>query len=359
MRLTGLAIVFVFAAAPLPGQTSAAGPTSEKAQKTYKQAVYYLNQRMEGAALDSFKKADKQDGGHCAACQEKMIKYGLELQDWKTAELAAQESVADARTAKDIAVAHYEFGVILTDEGLQKNKADIFARAHDEFTKALAAAPNFPQAVFDDGRALAHMNQDDAAKQRFEQYLKLVPEDTPQHGRALRYISDPDLVRARMAPPFAVTTMDGKNVSLDELKGNVILIDFWATWCVPCREALPHVQEIAKKFQGQPLVILSVSLDDNEQAWKDFVAKNEMTWLNYRDGGFTGPVARLYGVNAIPHTFTIDADGVLQDEHIGDAALEGRLKKLVKRAAEEQTAEGLQQAAHQAPPQASSPSVAP
>lgn len=360
MRFAGMVMVIVFAAAaPLSAQTSAPGPTSEKAQKTYKEALYYLHQHMVGPALESFKKADKQDGGHCAACHERMIKYGLELQDWKTADLAAQETVADARTAKDIAVAHYEFGVVLTDEGLQKNKEDTFARAHDEFTKALALAPNFPQAAFDDGRVLAHMNQDDAAKGRFEQYLKLVPDDTPQRGRALRYISEPELARARMAPPFAITTMDGKNVSLDELEGNVILIDFWATWCVPCREALPHVRDIAKKFQGQPLVILSVSLDDNEQAWKDFVAKNDMTWLNYRDGGFAGPVARLYGVNAIPHTFTIDADGVLQDEHIGDAALEGRLKKLVKRAVEEKAAENSQQAAHQAPAQVPSSSAAP
>ena len=87
---------------------------------------------------------------------------------------------------------------------------------------------------------------------------------------------------------------------------------------------------------GQPLVVLSVSVDDDEGKWKDFVAKNEMTWLQYCDHGFTGPVAKSFGVNAIPHTFTIDADGVLQDEHIGDAAIEGKLKKLVKRAQEKQ-----------------------
>ena len=125
---------------------------------------------------------------------------------------------------------------------------------------------------------------------------------------------------------------------MDDLKGKVVLIDFWATWCGPCREALPHMKEVVKKFQGQPLVVLSVSLDSNEQQWKDFVAKNEMTWLQYRDGGFTGPTAKLFGVEAIPHTFTIDADGVLQDEHIGDASIEGKLKKLLGRARELQVA---------------------
>ncbi|HEY2461827.1 MAG TPA: hypothetical protein VGI16_13535 [Candidatus Acidoferrum sp.] len=61
-----------------------------------------------------------------------------------------------------------------------------------------------------------------------------------------------------------------------------------------------------------------------------FVAKNEMSWLQYRDGS-AGTLAKLFGVNSIPHTFTIDPDGVLQEEHIGDASVEGKLKKLLAR----------------------------
>jgi hypothetical protein len=91
---------------------------------------------------------------------------------------------------------------------------------------------------------------------------------------------------------------------------------------------------LPKNFRGQPLVVVSVSLDDNEQQWKDFVAKNGMTWAQYRDGGFTGPISKLFGVTAIPHTFTIDAEGVLQDEHIGDASIQGKLKKLIAQARE-------------------------
>jgi len=137
-----------------------------------------------------------------------------------------------------------------------------------------------------------------------------------------------------MAPPFSVTTLDGQRMSMDDLQGKVVLLDFWATWCVPCREALPHIRQVAKKFQGEPLLILSVSLDSEEQKWKDFIVKNEMTWPQYRDGSFSGPIAKMFSVNAIPHTFTVDADGVLQDEHIGDASIEGKLKKLLARARE-------------------------
>jgi peroxiredoxin len=258
----------------------------------------------------------------------------VELGEWKTAELAAEEMVAGAQGEKNTAIAHYQFAVVLLDEGIQKRKDELFVRSHEESAKALATVANFPDALWVDGTALARLGQDDAAKARFEQYVKMRPTDDPKRQRALRYISRPELVRAKMAPPFAITDTNGQRISMDDLQGKVVLLDFWATWCVPCREALPHIREVAKKFQGQPLVILSVSLDSDEQKWKDFIGKNEMTWPQYRDGGFTGPVAKIFGVNAIPHTFTIDADGVLQDEHIGDASIEGKLKKLLARARE-------------------------
>ncbi len=315
------------------------GPASEKAQKTFKRAMEYLRDRMPDAALEEFAKADKQDGGRCVACQKQLIKYGVDLQRWDFAEAAAGEMVDQADTPMASALAHYELGLILVQEANAKNKQELSERAHDEFSKSLQAYSNFPTAIFVDGMTLARLKRDDEAKTRFEQYVKMRPADDPNRRRAILYIGQPDLARARMAPAFAFTTPEGQRISLDDLKGKVVLIDFWATWCAPCREALPRLQKIAKNFQGQPLAILSISLDDNEQKWKDFVDKNQMTWPQYRDGGFKGPISQLFDVRAIPHTFTIDADGVLQDEHIGDASIEGKLKKLVTHARELQLAE--------------------
>jgi thiol-disulfide isomerase/thioredoxin len=328
-----------FCITSLLGQEPGDGPTNEKAQKTFKEAAAFEQKHDIQWALEGFKKADKQDGGHCLACQKKMIKYGIEMQDWKTAETAAGEVIGEAQGAKNIALAHYQLGAVLLAQARDKHKDDLFSRAHEEMAKALGAYANFPDAIYDDGQALAQLKQDDAAKARFDQFVKMRPENDPNRQRALRFISQPELARARMAPPFAVTTTEGQRVSLDDLTGKVVLLDFWATWCAPCREALPHMREIAKKFQGQPLVVLSVSLDDDEQKWKDFIVKNEMSWLQCRDGGFTGPLSKMFGVRAIPHTFTIDADGVLQDERIGDASIEGKLKKLVGRAREMQTSQ--------------------
>ncbi|MGA8272163.1 MAG: redoxin domain-containing protein [Candidatus Sulfotelmatobacter sp.] len=335
MRFTVIVLALACMVAPSLAQDrdkTDEGPTSEKAQKTYKEGLDYLHRRMTDAALDSFKKADKQDGGHCIACQKRIIKYAVELRDWKTAEAAAQEVIEQAHGDTNVALAHYQLGQILLVQGREKHKDEMFSHAHDEMTKALVATPKFPAALYADGEALALLKQDDAATARFEEFVKMRPEDDPDRQRALRYIKQPELARARMAPAFAITTTDGQRLSMDDLAGKVVLIDFWATWCGPCREALPHMREIAKKFQGQPLVVLSGSLDSDEQKWKEFIAKNEMTWPQYRDGGFTGQIAKMFGVEAIPHTFTIDADGVLQDEHIGDASIEGKLKKLLARA---------------------------
>jgi thiol-disulfide isomerase/thioredoxin len=339
MRIALITLALACTLSPVGAQTNDVKrtdvkPTDEKALKTYNTAVQLMSQQMGAAALGEFKKADKQDGGHCYGCQKQMIRLGSEFDDWKAVELAAQEMAAEAQGDRAIAIAHYEYGVILVREAMQKHKEEFYTRAHDEFVKAIASYAGFPEALFQDGRVLAQLHQDDAAKARFEEFTKMEKPEDPNHQRALRYISNPELARARMAPACAVTTLDGQHISMDDLQGKVVLLDFWATWCGPCREALPHLRDVAKKFQGQPLVVLSVSLDSDEEKWKKFIAENSMTWAQYRDGGFASPISKLFGVTAIPHTFTIDAEGVLQDEHIGDASIEGKLKKLLAQARE-------------------------
>jgi peroxiredoxin len=340
MRLLCTTILLLLMIAPLHADEKTAGPSNEKAQKTYKEAQELLNKRQTFYAFEGFKKANKQDDGHCVACQNMIIKYGMEFGDWKAVEQTAEQLVAQAEGEIAVAMAHFQFAVVWLNEGIARHKDDLFTRAHEEALKALAAHANFPNAVFLDGRALAYLKQDEAAKARFEQFMNMKPAGDPMHQRAERFSSHPELVRARMAPAFSVTTLDGQRITMDELQGKVVLLDFWATWCEPCRDALPHIRDVAKKFQGQPLVILSVSLDKDEDKWKEFVKKNEMTWPQYNDKGFEGSLAKMFAVTSIPHTFTIDSDGVLQDEHVGDGSIEGKIKKLIARARELQPASG-------------------
>jgi thiol-disulfide isomerase/thioredoxin len=139
-----------------------------------------------------------------------------------------------------------------------------------------------------------------------------------------------------MAPNFRITTLDGKTITLESLAGKVVLLDFWAIWCPPCHMALPHLRRIVEEYAGQPFVVLSISLDSDGGKWRAFTAKNHMTWLQYRDGGYDGAISRLYGVRGVPTTVIIDADGVLQWQFVGSEDIDGKLKKLVALAAEAQ-----------------------
>lgn len=172
MRPILLCLILLFVAPVAPAQTADDGPTNEKARKTYKEAQDYLKQRKPDMALESFKKADKQDGGHCLGCQKQMIKYGEEFGDWKAAELAAQEILSAAEGGRDTALAHYELAAVLMNEGLQKHKEEYFNRVHEECLKAIPPDIKFPDAVLLDGRTLAQLHQDGPAKERFEQFSK-------------------------------------------------------------------------------------------------------------------------------------------------------------------------------------------
>lgn len=329
MRWGVTVLLVAFVVVPLIAQDQTEGPSSEKAQKTYGKALVHLKHQQFLAAFADFKKADKQDNGLCPGCQKAIIQYGLRLQDWKAAESAAGEMVQEAQDERQIAAAHYQLGVVLYQQAMARHKEELFARSHEEMGKALASYANFPDAVYSDGMALAYLKQDEAAKARFEQFVTMQSAGEVDRKRAQRFASHPELARARMAPAFSLTTMDGQRISLDDLQNKIVLIDFWATWCGPCRAALPQMKELVKKFQGQPMLVLSVSLDKDEKAWREFVAKNEMTWPQYYDGGFEGPISTLFAVHAIPQTFTIGSDGVLQDEHVGDVSIQGKLKKLI------------------------------
>jgi thiol-disulfide isomerase/thioredoxin len=322
------------AVAVQPSPTKPGEPTNPKARKTYESAMEWEKHHAYAAAIDSYHKANKQDGGHCTACLQHAYALEMSTGDFKGAQTDAMEMASFAVSPDDRAAAHYRAGLAAQNLGVATRKEHCFTESCEEFQAALDAAPQLTPAHYGMGISYARLHQDDAARREFATFLKQDKAAPVLHERAQRFLENVELARASMAPPFALTTIDGQHISMDGLEGKVVLIDFWATWCGPCREALPHIQTIARKFAGQPLVVLSISLDSDEAKWKDFVARHDMTWLQYRDGGFNGPMATRFGVRAIPATFSIDADGVLQDQHVGDANIEGKLKKMVAHAAE-------------------------
>jgi len=326
------------AAAPKAAAGADAGkpgePTDPKARKTYAAALDWEHHKFYNEALNSFRKANKQDDGHCWECLRRAYGLAQKLDAYKDATAIARDMLPIADSDEEKGNVHFRLAMCLQEQGIKEKKEQFIEESSGEFKTALQLDPELHSALYHWGITLARLHQDDAARAQFSEFLDEDRKNPSLHERAERFLDRIDLARATMAPPFMATTLDGQQISMDSLAGKVVLIDFWATWCGPCVNALPHMQWIAKKFDGQPLVMLSISLDGDEAKWKSFVEKNKMTWMQVRDGGYNGEVSRKFGVTAIPATFSIDADGVLEDQHVGDADIEGKLKKMVARAAE-------------------------
>jgi len=131
------------------------------------------------------------------------------------------------------------------------------------------------------------------------------------------------------APDFTLNDTNGKPLSLSSLKGNPILIDFWASWCPPCRKENPHVVKLYNEYKSKGFQILGVSLDNNEAKWKKAIADDHLNWYQVSDlKGWKSEVAALYGVNSIPHTVLIDANGKIIAKNIHGEQLRAELEKL-------------------------------
>ncbi|MEJ5241542.1 MAG: TlpA disulfide reductase family protein [Anaerolineales bacterium] len=133
-----------------------------------------------------------------------------------------------------------------------------------------------------------------------------------------------------LAPDFSLETTDGKIIRLSELRGQVVVLNFWTTWCPPCRAEMPTLERIAQEYASQGVIILGVNstIQDNVADIPDFLAEYSITFPILLDR--QGQVTRLYEIRALPTTFFIGPDGVIRYVVVGGPISEVTLRTNIK-----------------------------
>lgn len=140
-----------------------------------------------------------------------------------------------------------------------------------------------------------------------------------------------DTQEGNLAPDFTGTTPDGKQISLQDYRGKYVLIDFWASWCGPCRKENPTVVKAYNQFKDRGFDILGVSLDNDKSNWEKAIAKDGLVWKQVSElKGWSGSTAKKYGVRNIPTNFLIDPDGMIVARSLRGDALIAKLNELLK-----------------------------
>ncbi len=135
----------------------------------------------------------------------------------------------------------------------------------------------------------------------------------------------------KKAPGFTQNDPDGNPVSLSDFQGKYVLLDFWASWCGPCRQENPNLVKAYAAYKDKGFEILGVSLDnkDGKEAWVKAIEKDGLTWTQVSDlNSWNNEVARSYGVRAVPQSYLIDPQGVIVAQNLRGEALEAKLKEI-------------------------------
>jgi tetratricopeptide (TPR) repeat protein len=217
-------------------------------------------------------------------------------------EIAVLELVTDNHARAE---AYNTIGSAWVREARQTGSTDQLRAAEQSFREATKADPGFAASYYDLGELLLHQNRGSEAATAFKDFVRLSADDPT-------LIRDMPVQRLGRAPDFAAVDISGKTVSSASLRGRVVLLDFWATWCPPCLRALPVMRELSH-YLPSDLSVISIDEDSTDaEVWKRFVAQQSMDWTQVWDQ--SSSLYRTLGLGAptelsLPRYILIDREG--------------------------------------------------
>jgi Tfp pilus assembly protein PilF len=333
MKRLALSLALMLAAAALSPEVAAqegfhnpALETSEEFKQTFRHAGE-LARRDPDAAIDEFKKAAKLRGDKCPECFQSIAQIYLRFGEYKKA-AAAFRQAAELKPANEADLYNW-LGVSLFH---LKDK-----KSYEEAVVALKRAIELSngklvKVYYNLGCALIKAGKEKEGVAALKTYIEGEPSTAEAEG-ARRMIANPSLVGEQFARAFNVKSSAGEELSLEKFKGKVVLLDFWAAWCGPCRVEMPEVKKIWKKYGGDQFVIVGVNLDSNRGAFEAYMKQEGLTWPQYYDGlGWGNKIVRLYGVSGIPQTVLIDREGIVRATGLRGGQLSSKIGELLKKA---------------------------
>ena len=254
--------------------------------------------------------------------------------------------IAEHPKYKRIDQVYYIFGNALTKAG----NAEEAVKAYRQLVENYPKATHFALALLEMGLAYDRLGQHDKADAAYHQLVEhpkygsrasaktakrlLALEKENRTGEvpaSTSYGGRPDALVGKKAIDFNVKDLDGNDLSLEEYRGNVILLDFWAVWCAPCIAEMPNVKQVYEKYREENFQIIGISLDQSRDKLVGYLEKEGITWPQVFDGnGWQNQVAKIYGIRAIPQMYLIDGEGVIRKSDVRGHALEPAVAELVR-----------------------------
>ena len=266
-------------------------------------------------ALKSFKRANELRDKKSAECYGWMSETYMALEAYKNAIECADKVIELASNDPQLlAKAYNTKGLALQQSAERKDQKKLQA-AEAVFRQGLAMKD--PPAIlhYNLGVSLLQMNRDEEGVAELKIYVKDQPNGTYLET-ARMMIKDPRRARENFAPDFAFTSSEGEHITLDDLRGKVVLLDFWGTWCPPCVESVPDLRDLYKRYsKAGNFTIIGISSDSEEDTWREFTVKNKMVWPQYRDKDHH--ILRAFNIHAFPTYILIDHEGIVRFASVG------------------------------------------